>query len=125
MTARYLLDASAVLAWLHDEPGRDRVEAALEESVLSAVNAAEVTHKLVSRGATPQHAREILDRALIPTVELTAEIARRMADLSPMAGLSLGDRACLATAQTMGLLALSADRRWADLPLAGSFELIR
>ena len=115
-----------MLAWLQDEPGGDRVADVADESVISAANAAEVLHKLVTKGATPQHAREILDQTFIPITDVTADIARRMADLSPLSGLSLGDRTCLATAQVQGIVALSTERRWADLPLAaGTIELIR
>jgi PIN domain nuclease of toxin-antitoxin system len=34
----FVLDASAVLTLLNDEPGADEVEARLEDSIISAVN---------------------------------------------------------------------------------------
>jgi len=41
------------------------------------------------------------------------------------AGLSLGDRACLATAHVLGLRAVTADRRWSGLSLGVKIDLIR
>lgn len=46
-----ILDASALLAFLHDEPGADRVQRVLEEAVVSAVNWAEVVQKSLQRKA--------------------------------------------------------------------------
>lgn len=53
-----VLDASALLALLRDEPGAERVEAALERGAqLSAVNLAEVLSKLADLGEDPQEAQ--------------------------------------------------------------------
>lgn len=41
------------------------------------------------------------------------------------AGLSLGDRACLALAQHLGLPVLTTERVWADLPLEIPVLVIR
>jgi PIN domain nuclease of toxin-antitoxin system len=40
-------------------------------------------------------------------------------------GLSLGDRACLALAETLGLSAITADRHWAQLGLSIDIRPIR
>jgi ribonuclease VapC len=40
-------------------------------------------------------------------------------------GLSFGDRACLALAQSLGALALTADRSWSQLDLGIAIEVIR
>ncbi len=50
MTA-VVLDASAILAFLFDEPGAERVESAIGSSVASAVNWSEVAQRLLQRGA--------------------------------------------------------------------------
>ena len=51
----YVLDASAILAFLHREPGSEIVEAALPVSVISCVNWAEVLWKIIARsGREPQ-----------------------------------------------------------------------
>ena len=70
-------------------------------------------HKLVGQGATPEQAGEILNRLAVPIVDLASEHLRGMARLSKVKGLSLGDRACLAVAETMGLTAVTGDQHWA------------
>lgn len=40
-----VLDASAILAFLHDEQGADRVEESLDESVVGAANWSEIAQK--------------------------------------------------------------------------------
>lgn len=51
---RWVLDASALLAFLGDEPGADVVERALEQgAVMSAVNWAEVLSKAAEVGEDP------------------------------------------------------------------------
>ena len=107
-----VLDASAVLAVLQDEPGADEVWAHLPGAGLSAVNAAEVVAKLVDGGAAPEEAGELLER-------LGAEVLPfKVADIAPSAcmrrasrGLSLGDRACLALAARLSVPAVTADRK--------------
>jgi hypothetical protein len=44
-----VLDASALVAYLHDEPESKRVEGVLPESAISAVHLAEVIQKAVAR----------------------------------------------------------------------------
>jgi PIN domain nuclease of toxin-antitoxin system len=39
------------------------------------------------------------------------------------AGLSLGDRACLALARRLGVRALTAERRWADVARVAGVEV--
>ena len=55
-----VLDASAVLAFLHGEPGADRAESLLSEGVVGAANWSEVAQKVTSRGADWSHARALL-----------------------------------------------------------------
>jgi len=45
-----VLDASALLAYLHEEPGADTVGAVIGESFISTVNWSEVMQKSLSRG---------------------------------------------------------------------------
>ena len=48
-SAAFVLDASAVLALLQEEPGAEFVEAKIGASAISAVNWSEVIHKSLSR----------------------------------------------------------------------------
>ena len=121
-----MLDASALLAWILDEPGADRVDRSLAagEAVIGAVNFAEVLER--SRDAQRTEARIL---ALDVTVEpFDLADARTTAELRPHtrhAGLSLADRSCLALARRLGLPALTADHAWATLDVGVTIELIR
>jgi len=97
----------------------------LDRAAVSAVNAAEVLHKLINKGATPGKAKQILDQLSLPVLDFTERMSRECAGFSQYAGLSLGDRACLATAVSLGVQVFSADQRWGKLALPGVVRLIR
>lgn len=123
-----VLDASAVLAWMYGEPGAEAVEAALDGGHLSLVNLAEVTTKAVERGASAAQVRRDLAAYGVQLHPFGAEHADRCAELRPLtrtAGLSLGDRACLALAQTLELPVLTADRAWAALSVGVEITVLR
>ena len=125
----YVLDASAVLALLHKEPGFDVVQTSIAVSVISSVNWAEVIQKIIARGGRePSEVVEelaYLGLAVIPFTADDAEMAAGLWSLGRRIGLSLGDRACLSLARTVGLPALTGDRRWATLDLGAEVRLIR
>lgn len=113
-----VLDSSAVLAILHQEPGAETVKAVLPNAIMSAVNLAEVITRLAERGLTGQPARTAIDALRISIIDFTKEQAELTGDLRPAtraAGLSLGDRACLALSQLRGIPALTSDSAWATL----------
>nr|WP_294519271.1 PIN domain-containing protein [uncultured Rhodopila sp.] len=113
-----ILDASALLAFLLAEPGKDRVaEALMEGAVMTTVNFAEVVTKYVLRGAKDR-AATLLERIPLTLVPIDEDLALRsalMADLTRPAGLSMGDRICLALGQRTGQTVLTADRSWLDV----------
>lgn len=110
-----MFDASAVLALLFEEPGAEAARAQLRAGVIGAANLAEVLAKLSDRGLPPTEAVRAVAILGLEVVPMTEAQARRSAELRPFtraAGLSLGDRACLALAAELGVLALTADRNW-------------
>lgn len=125
----YVLDASALLAWLHGEPGIEVVEASLHASVMSSVNWAEVLQKITARGIlAPGDVSGDLGTIGLGVIPFTANDAERSAriwSLSRHVGLSLGDRACISLAQRLGLPAITADRVWATLDLEVEVRVIR
>jgi len=126
--SRRVLDSSALLAWMNDERGREVVDEALPESVISAVNLAEVVAKLAEAGHDDSAVRSILEDADVDVVPFSAETAEASGLLRPStrsSGLSLGDRECLALAVELGVPALTADRRWTHVRTKAKVELIR
>jgi ribonuclease VapC len=122
-----VLDASALLALLMDEPGGRTIEAGLRAARISAVNLAEAAQRLQEQwsdeaviGVLMELPCRVIDfdRALA----LRAGLMRRA---TRSRGLSLGDRACLALGEALGLPVLTADRAWADLDLGVEVVLIR
>jgi ribonuclease VapC len=132
-SAPAVIDASAVLAWLRDEPGADTVAGRLDGSFLSAVNLSEVLQKHLAVGTLsgPEAAGFVGDLAslglsVVPFGEREVSVAAVMWDKTRRLGLGLADRACMATAVGFGLPALTADRPWAEVEWKGlSVELIR
>jgi PIN domain nuclease of toxin-antitoxin system len=124
-----VLDASAVLALLHDEAGADAVQAALEGAVLGAANLAEVIGKLVDAGVDPAPVRGLLAAAGVEVEPLTAADAELAGALRAIEGgraLSLGDCCCLALAlRRRPPRVLTADRAWAALDLPLEVRVIR
>lgn len=128
--AVYLLDASALLAWMGDEDGANYVESILEESAISSVNFGEALYKagrstpqaadLMARGLhvipfSAQHALELPDLKLADAV--LRQQARGRGDRAR--SLSLTDMCCPATGIVEERSVVTADRYWWQIPLPG------
>jgi PIN domain nuclease of toxin-antitoxin system len=123
-----VLDASAVLALLNQEPGMDHVEAMLADSCMGTVNYCEVLGKLIDAGMPEQEARESVELLNVEVVGFDADLARLAAVLrtsTKKLGLSLGDRSCLALALSRRNTAVTAERVWPKLKIGVKIELIR
>ncbi|WP_420463246.1 type II toxin-antitoxin system VapC family toxin [Candidatus Palauibacter sp.] len=118
-----LLDASALLALVFEEKGATRVwDAVRRGAAISAVNAAEVASRLGGEGWTREEVEGFFEESSIEVVPFdrpAALLSGSYRQPTRHLGLSLGDRACLATARQLGLAALTADRAWAELELDG------
>lgn len=113
--AGIVLDASAILALLKGEPGADKVAGVLDEATVSAVNYAEVVSHYAKAGSPRERIKEMLDALPITVVPIDTELGMQAGMLRPItmkAGLSLGDRFCLALAVRDGLPAWTADKEW-------------
>jgi len=113
--AKIVLDASALLALLNNEPGRQIVEEQLPNSIISTVNLSEVITILTEIGVSAKES-EIIIKELVKEIidfdqpqALTAAALRK---ITKSCGLSLGDRACLALAKLKNLPVLTADKAW-------------
>jgi ribonuclease VapC len=118
--AEAVLDASALLAWLVQEPGADEVGRYLPRSVISAVNLSEVLYRGQSLGrnvATLPTRLAYLGLGVEPFTSEHALVATEVFARDHHRVLSLADRCCLATAIHLGLPAVTDDRVWATLDL--------
>lgn len=127
--SRIVLDASALLAVLNQEPGADRMTPEiLSAAASSTVNLAEVHGKLVERGLSSDDAWEATLSPIREAVSFTAEHARLAGDLLGQTradGLSLGDRACLALGLALKAPVYTADRSWKNLKVGVRIHVIR
>lgn len=123
-----VLDSSAILAWLRNEPGADVVHPLLPTAVMCAANWSETCQKLIQHGADAPRAISRLSALGVRVEPLTASDAVTAASLwgsTRTAGLSLGDRCCLALAGRLGLSAVTADTAWTGLDLDVTVQVIR
>jgi len=124
-----LLDASALLAALNDEPGGDRVAECLDDAAICSVNLAEAAAKLNEYGWRSAEVAQLVADLQLEVLPFEQADALRCADLCARTrtlGLSLGDRACLATAQRTGYRVLTADSAWSRARLSGvRIEIVR
>jgi PIN domain nuclease of toxin-antitoxin system len=124
-----VLDASAMLAFVLNEPGLERVVGAFfEGALISSVNLAEVASRLIDLGHATGDIPGMISLPNMSVVPFDAANALAAANLRPSTrafGLSLGDRACLALAASVGAPALTADRLWSQLDIGVAIEVIR
>ena len=123
-----VLDSSAVLARVKDEPGADVVEMALSEAAISVVNVAEILTKVSDWGLDSADYVRNLRALRLEFVDFNFGHAALAADLraaTRMFGLSLGDRACLALGIERKCPIMTADRNWAKLDIGIPIVLIR
>ncbi len=123
-----VLDASALLAYLQQEPGGQAVKQVIDQAVVSTVNWAEVVGKARAAQVDTNGLLielEALGLALLPFSTRQAELAGGLVEVTRPFGLSLGDRACIAVAMERRERVYTADRVWSSLPLDVPIETVR
>ena len=124
-----VLDASALLALVKNEPGVEIVEKLLGSILMSTVNISEVVATLRGYEISLENIKQQILPLISIAVPLDTELALLTADLriqTKSKGLSLGDRACLALGILKQLPIYTADKIWADLNIEGTdIRLIR
>jgi ribonuclease VapC len=118
--ARAVLDASALLAWLVQEPGAEVVGGYLPRAVVSAVNLSEVLYRGRSLGRDVATLPRRLGHLGLRVEPFTAEDALLATEIfarDRRRVLSLADRCCLATAIRLDLPAVTDDPAWMALDL--------
>jgi ribonuclease VapC len=123
-----VLDASALLAMLQEAPGGEVVQELLETAAISSVNWSEVVQKALDWESDIEGLRlelEALGLRILPFTAAIAETTAEMRSTTRHAGLSLGDRACLALAAMLSLPAVTADRVWPEAGLPIEIRVLR
>lgn len=126
MTA-VVLDASALLALLRGEAGAKKVEGALASARMSVVNMAEVASHFSKLGMPDAGVSAMLKPLPVTLVNADADLAweaGRLRGLTVTAGLSLGDRFCLALAKRDQLPAWTSDRAWREIADAAGVKIV-
>ena len=121
-----ILDASAVLALLQDEPGAETVRAHLPDAAIVSVNLEEVVGILVREGMTASAVDQVVSALALPVlpfVESMAWMAGRLRARLP-AGLGVADRCCLAAAAVTGRPVATADALWTDAGRVFDVEVV-
>ena len=118
----YVLDTSALLAWIQGEQGGDYVASLLtQDCKLSAVNLTELVTKLFDNNHTaPQNLGQQLRTLGIEICafnEAQAISSGMLRKQTRAKGLSLGDRACLSLAMELHAVVLTSDKAWKELNL--------
>ena len=113
--AALILDSSVILAAILGERGGDAVFESLDEAAVSTVNVAEV-YSYAAINALPVEAIDaFLEETgieIVPFAQDQAVLTGHLATKTRKAGLSLGDRACLALAALRKAEVLTADHAW-------------
>jgi ribonuclease VapC len=123
-----VLDSSAILAVIFDEPGSETVLPLLQGALLSAVNLAEVHARLLLRGVNADFAwRHVHDLGceICLFSDQEARLAGELVDRTRPYGLCLGDRACLALAIHRQATVYTTNAAWKNLDLGIEVEVIR
>jgi PIN domain nuclease of toxin-antitoxin system len=110
-----IFDASALLALLRGEAGRDLADRYLSGASISTVNLSEAIAVLIRKGIAPEAAQEAIEELELEVVPFDRDHAYRAAALLPVTapyGLSLGDRACLALALARKAPAVTTEKQW-------------
>ncbi len=123
-----VLDASALLAFLHGEPGAEVVGKSLNGGLVSALNWSEIVQKSIAHGVDVRGMREDFSGLGLSIVDFTpaqAELAAALWRHTHALGLSLADRACLSLGMIRECPVVTADRAWSGLALDLEVRLIR
>ena len=125
---RWVIDASALLAAIHNEKGGDYVQQRIERCVIYTINWSEVLQKLERAHIEVNQIERSLKALGLNIIDYNNEDAHITASLwniSKDFGLSLADRACLATGKRLKTTVITADKVWDKLDIDIPIQLIR
>lgn len=123
----YVLDTSALLAFLKGEPGSDVVESILEDSVgviVSLITLMEVRYLYLREAGkqATEDAFKLIEQIGLQEVEVSRNILEQAAQIKSRNHLSVADAIIAATAKEMGATLIHRDPEFE--PLAGEIDLM-
>lgn len=111
-----ILDASALIALMNNEPGYAMIEDIIGDSVMSTVNVSEAAKFLIDRRTyTEKEAQNVIEQLVNDIADFDSEqayVAASLYNKTKALGLSMGDRACLALSKVTGYTIYTADKIW-------------
>jgi len=123
---KVLFDSSALLTLIQQENGYEELENVVANAVISSVNLSEVI-SVLSRSMVPKEKiEEIITSSItdvIPFAREEAMLSGELINQTKAFGLSLGDRACIATGILYNLKVYTTNQIWRKLKLK-DFELV-
>ncbi|BAZ82994.1 type II toxin-antitoxin system VapC family toxin [Sphaerospermopsis kisseleviana CS-549] len=123
-----VLDASAILALLNEEPGSEEVLKFIDKAAISTVNLSEVIAKLADAGIPENDITLIINNLNLEVIDFNEEQALKAGILRPITksiGLSFGDRACLALGIILNQPVLTTDRLWSNINVGVEVRILR
>lgn len=115
---KILLDSSALIALLKQEPGYKKINEVLAHSAISTVNQCELVSIFARNDMSEEEINDIITDIVpevIPFCENISIKAGKLSRFTNAYGLSLGDRACIATAEYYKMPVYTTDKIWAEL----------
>jgi PIN domain nuclease of toxin-antitoxin system len=98
------------------------------DAAISVATYIEVITRLMDKETPFDAAENAVGELRLRTVDVSLTLARRAAELrnvTRLKGLSMGDRICLATAESLGAVAVTMDRAWGELSVGIPIEVVR
>src|ERR1700731_4804307 len=123
-----VLDSSALLAILLDEPHADAVRKELPRAVISTANLAEVLSAAERKGVDSEAAYSAIHAmgvGIVAVDVVQARLAGKISRAPRSLNLSLGDRLCIALAIALEYEVLTADRGMARFTAGTTVRLFR
>ncbi|WP_375319182.1 type II toxin-antitoxin system VapC family toxin [Candidatus Tisiphia endosymbiont of Oplodontha viridula] len=114
-TKKYLLDTSAIIALLKKESGYKILEDVIAASSISSVNLSELVSVLIRSNIAENEIDVIITDIVPEIIPFCENICIKTGKLSRLTkdyGLSLGDRACIATGCYYNMEIYTADKIW-------------
>jgi len=113
----FVIDSSVFLAVVHNEKLMDDAKQYLENSLMSAINAAECVIVLNRNGMPIEIAKELLESLVTKFVFCEFDDSVNIANIKNTnkdLGLSIGDCFCLALGEKLELPVVTADKIWQE-----------